>query len=167
MIIKEFTLDQFFGATMGAKMRAEELQDIELQKLRLEQKPILDDLLAVGYKMDTVWMLVNTNELYPEALPVLLKHLQLPYSERIKEGVIRSLIVNEFRGLAGPTVLTEFKKLENVENDDAPLVFPFLMAIQCLADRSMTADLEAMLADPKYAGIVSYLEKAIRKSKRK
>jgi hypothetical protein len=166
MIIKEFTLDQFFGPQMAEKMRADDEKRPGYFERLAEQKPILDDLLAVGYKMDTVWMLVNTNELYPEALPVLLKHLQLPYSKRIKEGVIRSLIVNEFRGLAGPTVLTEFNKLENFHRD-APLVSPFLMAIQCLADRSMTADLEAMLVDPKYAGIASYLEKAIRKSKRK
>ncbi len=166
--MRKFSWETVAGPYMGASLRESSKRNLNHLKLKEEEQPILDDLLAAGFKMDDgVWLFVNTNELYLEALPVLLKHLQLPYTERIKEGIIRALIVNEFRGLAGPAVLTEFKKLENVENDDAPLVFPFLTAIQCLADRSMTADLEAMLVDPKYAGIASYLEKAIRKSKRK
>ncbi len=165
--MREFSLEKLFGPIMAAEIRADDEKIPGYWDCRAEEQPILDDLLAVGCKMDTVWMLVNTREKYPEALPVLLKHVKLPYSKRIKEGVIRSLIVNEFRGTeAGPIVLAEFRKLEDTDRD-APLVSPFLMAIQCLADRSMTKDLEEMRDDPKYAPILSYIEKSIRKSKRK
>lgn len=165
--MREFSWEELVGPVIAQSIRESSDKNPNHLKLQKEEESILTDLLSVGFKMDTVWMLVYAREPYFQVLPVLFKHLNLPYSEGVKEGIVRSLTMNEFRGLAGSAVLAEFKKLENVENDDAPLVFPFLTAIQCLADRSMTADLEAMLADPKYAGIASYLEKAIRKSKRK
>lgn len=43
--------------------------------------------------MDSVWHLGSTFKTYPEAISILLKHLALPYSDRIREGIARSLAV--------------------------------------------------------------------------
>jgi hypothetical protein len=61
--------------------------------LKEEEKPLLADLNSVGVCIDSVWDLVNTSEPYPIAVPVLTRHLSMPYGRRIKEGITRALTV--------------------------------------------------------------------------
>jgi hypothetical protein len=64
------------------------------QALEEAEKPILADLWTVGIKVASVWDLVNTSEPYPEALPVLMKHLERGgYPDRVMESLGRSLAV--------------------------------------------------------------------------
>ena len=67
-------------------------------RLKVEEEPILLDLRAVGCNVESVWDLVNTSAKYSQAIPVLLRHLLIPYSDRTREGIARSLAV------AGPEV---------------------------------------------------------------
>lgn len=61
---------------------------------RVAERPIVDDLLAAGVEVDSVWDLVNTAEPYPDALPVLMEHLERGgYPDRVTEGIARSLAV--------------------------------------------------------------------------
>jgi hypothetical protein len=64
-------------------------------RLRTEGRPIVEDLRAVGLNVESVWDLVNVSTPYPQAIPVLLKHLQLPYSDRTRAGIARALAVPE------------------------------------------------------------------------
>jgi hypothetical protein len=165
-MIEDFTLESLMGAHMARLIESGSHSELD-ESLDLEEQPIVDDLYEAGYKLESVWNFVNTNRLYLGALPVLLKHVQLPYHERIKEGIVRALMVNEFRGTeAGRIVLNEYKKLEDPSRKNG-LTYVYLMVIQCLADKSIRADLEAMVEDPKYALVKPDLEKAIRKAKRK
>lgn len=52
------------------------------------EKPILDALASVGVKVASVWDLRGR---YDAAIPVLLKHLQLPYPPRIRASLARAL----------------------------------------------------------------------------
>lgn len=80
-------------------------------RLRLEQAPILAELRKVGWNVESVWDLVNTSTRYSEVIPILLKHLVLPYSDRTKEGIARSLAVPEPEvRKAWPTLVEEYKK---------------------------------------------------------
>lgn len=45
------------------------------------------DLRAIGWPVSSVWDLVNTRQSYPEAVPVLMAHLDRPYDPRIREGI--------------------------------------------------------------------------------
>ena len=171
---------------MRIQRERESERKARMKILNDEEKPLVDELKSAGHDVESAWDFVNTNENYYDVLPVLIKHLQLPYLDRNKEGIVRSLIMKEFRGVAGPYVLAELKKFENFNTeikcssrsvpqelkkfekiDRSNLISVFLSALQCLADRSMTADLEAMLDDEKYAPIRDVIEKAIRKSKKK
>jgi hypothetical protein len=89
------------------------------QRLSIEEKPIVDELQTVGWKVESVWDLVNTPKPYPEALPILLRHLMLPYSDRTKEGIARSLAVQEARA-AWPTLVNEFRSAQNGKGPVAP-----------------------------------------------
>lgn len=64
-------------------------------RLRIEERPILADLRAVGWDVGSVWDLVNSRSSYSDAIPVLLKHLMHPYSDRTREGIARALAVPE------------------------------------------------------------------------
>lgn len=96
-------------------------EKIENLKLSLErestiiQHDLLKDLKTVGINVSTVWNLVNTKARYPKAIPVLIKHLAMPYPEKIKEGIIRALSVRESKGKAGRPLIEEFYKIP-VEN---------------------------------------------------
>ncbi|MES2841977.1 MAG: hypothetical protein V4794_16975 [Pseudomonadota bacterium] len=62
-------------------------------RLSAEEAPLAEDLRAVGLSASSAWDLVNSKEPYSQAVPVLLKHLQRPYSDRIREGIARALAI--------------------------------------------------------------------------
>src|SRR6185437_4141106 len=54
-------------------------------------------LHAAGSQVSSVWDLVNTSNPYPELVPLLLDHLDRPYSDEVREGIARALAVREAR----------------------------------------------------------------------
>jgi hypothetical protein len=79
---------------------------------RAEQAPLLADLAASGVKVESVWDLVNTAGSYHHALPVLLAHLQRPYSDSVREGIARALAVPATRPIGWSTLVEEFRKTD-------------------------------------------------------
>ena len=73
---------------------AEAQRQVRVQALRRAEQPIVADLRRAGVMVDSVWDLVNTSVPYPDALPVLLKHLQLGgYPDRVMESLGSALAV--------------------------------------------------------------------------
>src|SRR3712207_4152728 len=72
-------------------------RDRELQQrtatLREAEAPLVGDLHRAGFDVASAWDLANTSTPYPEALPVLVEHLQRPYPDRVREGIARALAV--------------------------------------------------------------------------
>lgn len=73
---------------------------------------IIDDLKIcsaigdVGIRISNIYDLVNTNQPYPAAIPVLINLLDENYtSSKIVEGIVRALTVKEARGKANRTLL--------------------------------------------------------------
>lgn len=62
-------------------------------RLAAEEVPLAADLHGLGLEASSAWDLVNSKEPYSQAVPVLLKHLQRPYSDRIREGIARALAI--------------------------------------------------------------------------
>lgn len=58
------------------------------------------EVKSVGY-------LVNTSTPYPEAIPILLKHLRHPYLDRTRESIARALAVPELAVREARTFLVE------------------------------------------------------------
>lgn len=80
---------------------------------RVEEGPILAELREVGWDVKSVWDLINAPARYEEAIPILRKHLRLPYSDRIREGIARALAVPDARH-AWPTLVAEKGRLDFV-----------------------------------------------------
>ncbi|GGC55569.1 hypothetical protein IEU95_08710 [Hoyosella rhizosphaerae] len=69
-----------------------------VRKLREAQQPILADLRAVGFDVDSLWSLGSRPKSYTAALPVLLKHLERGgYPDRIMGALAFRLGVKEMR----------------------------------------------------------------------
>lgn len=72
----------------------EEERQARVRLLREAELPIVEDLHGVGVEVSSVWDLVNTSTPYPDALPVLLRHLQVGgYPDRVMESLGRALAV--------------------------------------------------------------------------
>ena len=74
-------------------------RDAELQRKaaawREAEAPLVEELRAAGFEVESAWDLVNTSTPYPAALPILLEHLGRPYPDRVREGIARSLAVRD------------------------------------------------------------------------
>lgn len=94
-----------------AEKRIAAMAQERTRRLRLEEEPILRDLRTVGIEVRSIWDLVSRSTPYPEAIPVLLKHLRLPYSDRTRSGIARSLAVPEpMVREALPFLVEEYRK---------------------------------------------------------
>jgi hypothetical protein len=129
------------AAREAERLRREE----ELQK---EEAHLLSDLANVGIRVDSVWDFVNTGDRYPAAIPVLLRHLMLPYSKRTKEGIVRALTVN----YAGPEVLCELIRQfrEQADNSANSLKWVLGNAISEVAGPADAETVIGLATDPAH-----------------
>ena len=99
MTLAEHHAQMKADGTYDAMIELRRQQDAERQKrvaeLRLAEAPLVEELRAAGFQVDSAWDLVNTTASYPAAIPVLLAHLHRPYPEKTKEGIARALAVPE------------------------------------------------------------------------
>ena len=59
-------------------------------ELRRSEEPLVEALREVGVSVTSVWDLVNTREPYPNALPVLIKHLTGDYHPKVLANIARA-----------------------------------------------------------------------------
>jgi hypothetical protein len=99
-------------------MRAEkERRHAEFSKmLEAQERPLVQDLAAVGVMVDSIGDLVNTKSRYAPAIPILLKHLTLPYHENIADMIARALAVRE-AAYAWDFIVAEYLKEPNLRQD--------------------------------------------------
>ncbi|MBR1211812.1 hypothetical protein [Bradyrhizobium sp. JYMT SZCCT0180] len=80
-------------------------------RIRAEAAPLFAELQTAGLKIQSVGDLIAVAERYEAAIPVLLKHLQMPYSDVFRETIARSLAVPEAEvRKAWPMLVEEYRK---------------------------------------------------------
>ena len=94
--------------------RAEKTARLKAMSARLNEEaaPLLKDLEAAGFRVASVWDLVNTSNPYPAAIPILLAHLPRPYADRTRDGIARALAVPA-AAHAWPTLLAQYRAAKN------------------------------------------------------
>jgi hypothetical protein len=115
----------------------------ELEFARAEE-PLVADLRAVGYDVGSVWDLVNINDDYPEALPVLARHLVRPYPPVIKDGIARALAVG--RALFAWDLLHD----QYLSEPDRSVKDGLATALAAMVDRAHLAELLGLLSDRRH-----------------
>ena len=76
---------------------------------RLDGVDMIKEIHEAGISISSVWDLVNTRDSYPEAISILIKHFNIPHHIAVFEGILRSLMVKEAKGIAGRTILDKLK----------------------------------------------------------
>lgn len=134
--------------------------------VRAEEAPILADLRAVGSNLKSVWDLVNTSGRYPDAVPVLLKHLPQPYSDRTKEGIARALAVSEAK-YAWPLLVEEYCKAPVGEKDGVRFGAKsgLAAALAATATDDVIGELIVLAKDQSHGSSRLLLLRALRRSK--
>ncbi len=111
-----------------------------------EHQGLTNELANVGINITTIWDLVNTKSKYSIAIPILLKHLEFNYSDKIKEGIVRALTVPEAKGIVVPQLLKEYLKLPNDKDD---LKWVIGNAVNVTITKNEVADIFPIVLDKK------------------
>ena len=76
------------------KQADKELAAREAEWKRAE-RPLVEELRAAGFDVNSAWDFVSTTDRYDDALPILFRHLEEAYPPRVREGIARALAVPE------------------------------------------------------------------------
>jgi hypothetical protein len=88
-------------------------------RIKTEQKELLGQLKLFGFELESVADLINMPNVYAEVLPLLVDHLQLPYSDVTKETIARALAVPESQ-VFWPILVREFRDAPSGKGIVAP-----------------------------------------------
>jgi hypothetical protein len=129
-------------AAMEERRRLQEEERLKREaEYRRAEAPLVDELRAAGYQVQSAWDLVNTPDSYPKAVPILLAHLPRPYPAAVREGIARALAVRE--ASCGWEVLTRLYRDEHeVRAKDGLAV-----AIAAAANDELIGDVIALARD--------------------
>jgi len=126
-----------------------------------DERPIVRELREVGVAVESVWDLVNTTEPYPEAIPVLVKHLKRPHHPTTREGIARALTVKEATGLAEAVLIHEFRRAPTGTFNEEVTKWAIGNAISFIAEEEWKDDILALLGEKEHGGARSQLPRAL------
>jgi hypothetical protein len=103
------------------RQQREKEQQERSVRIYAETLPLLTELRAAGLNIQSVSDLISRSERYETAIPILLKHLVMPYSDVARETIARSLAVPEPEvRKAWPTLVEQYRKAPMGEGIRAP-----------------------------------------------
>ncbi|MGY4512754.1 hypothetical protein ACVIN2_006208 [Bradyrhizobium sp. USDA 3650] len=150
-----------------ARKRERELALAErIARFQEEQAPIVVELQAAGISVKFLSDLVMRSAPYPAAIPVLLKHLVLPYSDPTRETLARILAVPDARG-AWLILVAEYRKAaSSYENGTRPggAKAGLAVALAATATDGTIDELIALAKDRSHGPSRLLLLTALRKS---
>jgi hypothetical protein len=155
-LLTRLEADPDFVAKRAADESARQQRETEWRRA---EEPLVAELRAAGYALESAWDLVNTSTPYPEALPILLSHLQRPYPGPVREGIARALAVPSAK--FGWDVLTRLYRQEtNARAKDGLAV-----AIAATADEEVIDEVIALARDRQHGPSRLLLLRALERSR--
>jgi HEAT repeat protein len=161
--LAELTKDpQFQKKEQGREKR---LAALEAMRARNE-RPLVRELRRIGLEVNSVYDLVNAKKSYPEAIPVLIKHLERPsYDTAIREGIVRALTVKEARGVAEEPLLRAFREAPMTTSREKALKWAIGNALGFVATEPYKDEILALLSEKKHGEARSQLARALARFK--
>ncbi|HWO22670.1 MAG TPA: hypothetical protein VNO30_28115 [Kofleriaceae bacterium] len=144
---------------VAKRAREEEERQKREAEYRRAEKPLVDELRAAGFQVQSAWDLVNTPGSYPNAVPILLAHLRRPYPAPIREGIARALAVPEAKA-AGWYDLTRMYREEQEQRAKDGLA----VAIAAAADDEVISDVISLARDTRHGSSRLLLLSALERS---
>lgn len=134
----------------------------EEERLRVAEEPLTQELKDAGFRVDSAWDLVNTSTPYPAALPILLKHLQQDYPDRVREGIARALAVR------GGDAKFAWRTLVRLYRDEEPGTNAkdgLAVAIAAVADAEVIGEVIALASETRHGASRVLLLRALTRSR--
>jgi HEAT repeat protein len=130
--------------------------------LAAAEAPLVAELKAAGFAVESVWDLVNTDESYTAALPILLDHLQRDYPDKVREGIARAMAVRESK-FAWQTLIRLFR----AQFDPNPngVKGALAVALSEAADDEGMADLIELFKEPRHGESRIFFVTTLKRSK--
>jgi len=94
--------------------------------LRRNEEPLVAELRAAGFEVDSVWDLFNREEpwrkdalvpAYSQVIPILEAHLSRPYHPVVREGIVRALTDRAARDTF-PLLVGEFRRTRDSQRQE-------------------------------------------------
>jgi hypothetical protein len=123
------------------------------------EKQLVADLRRCGVRVKSVWDLQSSPEPYPQAIPILLTHLQHPYVDRLREGIARALAVRDSRSVWDLLV-----QLYREEPADSGTKTALALAVATAADSDQLDELITLAKDPENGASRTMLLGKLRRS---
>ena len=157
-----------------------------------ENRPLMAELTAAGVKVRmspkrqlmlppeqrpgkvpvpirSVEDLVYTRDSYPEAIPILIKHLRTVRHPIMVDIITRALTVKEARGTEAPRIILDRLKQTSPSTtqigDEYQARWALANALTVIADAKMAFEMEQLIADAHYEDVKECLEMAVKKIK--
>lgn len=111
------------------------------------EAPVVEALNRGGFKVTSIWDLVNTTEPYTRALPILLDHLQRSYPDKVREAIARAMAVSEAK-FAWHTLLKLFR--QDFDQKGNGVKWAVGAALAAAADDEVIQDLVRLFSDPRH-----------------
>lgn len=161
-LMKELRADPEWVA---AREKEEQSRRKRGSELRVAEQPILDDLRKIGYsEVQSVWDFVNTDDPYPDAVPILLHHLSKPYPGAVREGIARALSVPEAR-YACSQLIEAYRPEPPAVAGEMSAKQGLSVALAALADDAVIDDVLEVFQDKEECESRMSLVAALEKSK--
>ncbi|SDO42947.1 hypothetical protein [Afipia sp. GAS231] len=133
---------------------------------REEQAPIVSELQEAGIQLRFLRDLLTRSVPYPTAVPILLKHLALPYSDVTRETLARALAVRDAR-YAWSILAAEYRKAPTGEENGIRLGAKsgLAAALAAIATENVMDELIAIAKDRSHGSSRLLLLRVLKKSK--
>lgn len=131
-----------------------------IAEMEPEMRPLEITLREMGYEFKNLPDFVNTDQSYPDAVPIFVQHLQRITHPTLRTIIARSLTVREARGIAGPAIIDELRQ----RKDEGETRWALANALTVAASKDDVEDIRALLADTEDKDVRERLETAIKKA---
>jgi hypothetical protein len=130
----------------AARMRQrEEQQRANTENYSRAAEPVLKELRARGFRVNTIGELRQSKKDYRAAVPILLRWLSRISDLLVKEDIVRTLSVPWAKPAAGPALIEEFRRAENDE-----IRWAIANGLAVIADDGVFGELMQLVKDKRY-----------------
>lgn len=130
------------------RRRQEQRLDELWQRRYEEAEPLATALRGIGWDVNSAWDLVEGDDDYSDTWPVLVEHLSYPYSDWVREGIVRALTAVDALEVAWDALRNAF--VENGDNAPEGIGFALGNALGEIMDESVLPDVLELVVARSY-----------------
>lgn len=150
-----------WDAYVARKKEQDEVFRRKEQEYARAEEPLVQELRTAGLAVDSVWDFVNGKVeagVHAQVLPILLKHIERPYPDAIRDGMARAMAVPEAK-FAWPMLVKLYGQEQGRRTKDGLAV-----AISNVADDETLDEVIALVRDTRYGESRVLLLSALERS---